>query len=178
MGLLTEFRDFAVKGNALLARHPEPPNEPATLGSLRVELNLMAGRTAEAHALAERLPDATPLERFHRAASVDVVAGWTGGGDATDARATALAEIVPSQGDDRLRAEVALAIARVRHLAVVRPPVADPLAPLLQARERLGARADGMVRRILWPRLYRVFVLTSILFAVAGAATGISPAPF
>ena len=157
-----------------LARHPEVAGEPPMIGSLRVELNLLAGRATEARALVERLAEATPVERFNKAASADVVAWWTGQGDATSAMADVLPEIVPSGGDDRWRADVALAIARVRHLAVANPPVADPLGPLLEVRDRLGARADGMVRRILWPRLYRVFVLTSILFAAAGMATGIS----
>ena len=160
-----------------LARHPESPADGAALGSLRVELNLLAGRAAEAQALAERLPEATPLERFHKAASADVVAWWTTRGDALEAMTRAEAEVEPPDGDDRLRAEVALAVARVRHLAVADPPVPDPLAPLLEVRDRLGSRADGLVRRILWPRLYRVFVLASIVFAVAGAATGISASP-
>lgn len=161
-----------------LARHPEVAGEPPMVGSLRVELSLLAGRATEARALVERLPEATPLERFNKAASADVVAWWTGQGDATATMAEVLPEILPSGGDDRWRADVALAIARVRHLAVANPPVGDPLGPLLEVRDRLGARADGMVRRILWPRLYRVFVLTSILFAVAGIATGISAPPW
>lgn len=160
-----------------LARHPESPGEGAAIGSLRVELNLLAGRAAEARALAERLPDGTPLERFHKTASADVVAWWTSQGDALEAMTRAEAEVEPPDSDDRLRAEVALAVARVRHLAVADRPVLDPLAPLLAARDRLGSRADGLVRRILWPRLYRVFVVVSIVFAVAGAATGTSAPP-
>jgi hypothetical protein len=160
-----------------LARHRDSSAENATLGSLRVELNLLAGRATEARALVERLPEATPLERFDKAASADIVAWWTSKGDALEVMSETIGEIEPSDGDVRLRAEVALAVARVRHLAVARPPVADPLLPLLQVRERLGARADGVVRRILWPRLYRVFVLAAIVFAVAGMATGVSGPP-
>jgi hypothetical protein len=157
-----------------LARHPATPREAPTIASLRVELSLLAGRAAEARTLVEQLPDATPIERFNKAASADVVAWWTGEGDATPELAEALAEIEPANGDDRLRSEVALAVARVRHLLVASPPAAEPLGPLLDVRDRLATRADGIVRRILWPRLYRVFVLTAILFAVAGAATGLS----
>ncbi|HJW21595.1 MAG TPA: hypothetical protein VJ506_04110, partial [Candidatus Limnocylindrales bacterium] len=160
-----------------LVSHPESPGEGAAVGSLRVELSLLAGRAADAQTLVERLPEATPLERFHKAASADVVAWWTSRGDALEAMARAEDGIEPPEGDDRLRAEVALAVARVRHLAVADPPVANPLTPLLEVRDRLGSRADGLVRRILWPRLYRVFVLASIVFAVAGAATGLSAPP-
>lgn len=157
-----------------LVRHPESPDEAAMLGSLRVDLELLAGRADDARAAAGRLPGGTPLERFHKAAAADVVAWWAGSGDGLEAMAAALDDLAPSPDDDRLRAEVALAIARVRHLAVAIPPVPDPLAPLLDVRERLGARADGVVRRILWPRLYRVFVLASIALAIIGLVTGIS----
>ncbi|HYL39844.1 MAG TPA: hypothetical protein VET90_00910, partial [Candidatus Binatus sp.] len=149
-----------------LARQPETPDEPATIRGLRVELNLLAGRVAEARAVLERMSEASPVERFNKAAAADLVAWWTRRGDATEAMAEAADEIEPRGGDEALRAEVALAIARVRHLAVAVPPAVEPLAPLLEVRDRLGARADGIVRRILWPRLYRVFVLTALLLAV------------
>ena len=157
-----------------LARHPEAPSEPPLVRSVRIELSLLAGRVQDARALVERLPEASAIDRFDKAAAADVVAWWTSRGDALEAMADAAAEILPPDGDDRLRAEVALAVARVRHLAVARPPSADLLAPLLEVRDRLGARAEGITRRILWPRLYRVFVLAAILFAIVGAATGVS----
>ncbi|HYL39684.1 MAG TPA: hypothetical protein VET90_00085, partial [Candidatus Binatus sp.] len=157
-----------------LARHPESPGETAAFRGLRVELDLLAGRVADARVALEGMPETTSLERFHKAAAADLVAWWTRQGDALPAMAEAAGEVEPPDGDDAVRAAVALAIARVRHLAVAVPPVAEPLEPLLEACDRLGPRADGLVRRILWPRLYRVFVLTALLLAVAGAATGLS----
>jgi hypothetical protein len=156
-----------------LARHPATAGEPVIVQALRVELSLLAGRVREARPLVESLPDGTPDERFTRLALADLVAWWTAEGDRLEDMATALTEIVPPDGEERLRAEVTLAIARARHLAVVDPPVDDPLVPLLAVRERLGARADGIVRRIFWPRLYRVFLVGTALFALVTLAFGL-----
>lgn len=159
-----------------LARHPPTEGEPQLMQAVRVELSLLAGRTADAEAAVARLPDSTPEERFYRASMRDLVAWWTARGDDLAGMAEALAAIVPPDGEEHLRAEVTLAVAQVRHRAVAQEPVEDLLEPLLGARDRLGARAEGIVRRVFWPRLFRVFLVAEVVIAILGVATSL-PAP-
>src|SRR6185503_13321650 len=86
---------------------------------------------------------------------------WRRGGDGdTSAVRSAALDVVPPDGDERLRVEVMVAIGRVRE-AIARGE-ADPGRPLRDVRDRLGAKADGVIwsalRRRVWPRLLRTAV--------------------
>jgi hypothetical protein len=87
----------------------------------------------------------------------------------------AAALVLPENGDVRLRAEVAVAVARVRRLmADGRRTPGDAAEPLLEVRRRLGARADGQLGRALRPRVLPTFVITSLAFvalSLVGAGT-------
>jgi hypothetical protein len=78
--------------------------------------------------------------------------------------------ILPRDSDDRLRAEVTVAVARVRRRMA--DGTGDAVEPLLQARERLGPRADGQVGRALRPRLIPVLLVSSVLFGLVSVALG------
>jgi len=148
-----------------LARHPEPAAEDAEPATYRVEVLLLAGRFGEARRVAEAMPAKDPVEAFMRASSIDVV-DWRSGGDGDLSMLERLAEeIVPSNGDDRLRAEVSIATARVRRrMADGRTEPGDAADPLVEVRERLGSRAEGQVGRALRPRLIPViFVATLVI---------------
>ena len=141
------------------------PDIPAT-AMIRTEVLLMAKRTDEARAAVERLPVATPYERFERAALSDIVDWMAGGeGDLASLEA-AVRELGPLDSDPRLRGEVSLAAARTRRLASEGLPSDATLEPLLAAREQLGRRANGQVGRALRKRLIPAFLLFGLLFGV------------
>jgi hypothetical protein len=145
-----------------LARHPETPDNRW----IRVEVLTLAGRFDEARAVAERLPDATPLERWARAEAIESVDWHAGGeGDVASLEAAA-ADILPADGDDRLRAEVSIASAKVRRLmADGRSTPGDALQPLLAVRPRLGKRADGQVGRALRRRLFTAITVVGLVLS-------------
>lgn len=162
-----------------LTGHPAAPDEPALMRSLRVQVLLLAGRVADAQAIADLERGGTPAERFSDAADRELLRWWTGGPTDVTAMRAAAEAILPPDGDDRARADVTIALAETRGLAVADPPLAgDPLAPLLVARDRLGVRADGVLRRLLWRRMFAVFLVLSMaigvlgLFGVLGGAIG------
>jgi hypothetical protein len=158
-------RDDAVRW---LAERPERVDRLDD-AALRVEVLLLAEQLEEAARLVERM-DAradTPWEQFEVAALRDLV-GWRAGGDgdlmAMDAAAEA---ILPRDSDDRLRAEVTVAVARVRRrMADGRTTAGDAVEPLLDVRKRLGDRAKGQVGRALRPRLIPLLLLLSVLFGL------------
>jgi hypothetical protein len=143
--------------------------------ALRVEILLLAERLEEARALVARMEAraASPWERFEVAALQDLV-GWRAGGDGDLPAMQAAAEaILPPDSDERLRAEVTIAVARVRRrMADGRATPGDAVEPLLEVRELLGARADGQVGRALRPRLLPLLLVLSVIFAVGAAAVG------
>lgn len=158
-----------------LVAHPRDKRPSTADTPIRIEIELLAGRRDEARALVDELPNATPWERFEQAALRDLV-DWRSGGDGDLESMESLAdEIQPADGDDRLRAEVTIAVARVRRLmADGRAAAGDAAAPLIKVRERLGSRADGQVgramRRRLMPQLFIVGgVLTVAFEALAGS---------
>ena len=110
---------------------------------LRVEMLAALGRIDEAHAIAERLPDHTPVARVERAALLGYTSWLAGGGAQVEELRAAVAEVEPRDGDDRLRAEVSLAMAEVRALIADGDP--DPAAPLRAVRDRIGTRADRVM---------------------------------
>ena len=133
---------------------------------LRVEILCLAKRFDEAQALAERMPDATPEERLERAVAIDF-AGWFAGGDGNIAALEAsAAELLPEDGGARLRAEIAIALAKVRRRMAAGD---DPIVagePLREVRRRLGQRADGQVGRAFRGRLIRALVILGGAFAI------------
>ncbi len=130
---------------------------------IRVEVLAVAGKLDAARQVAERIPDDTAIGRAERAnylAYLDWLAG--GSGDPWELRGV-VAAIEPADGDDRFRAEVALALAEVRRLVAAGD--ADPAAPLREVRERIGRRAD----RILFAaarRLASSFIEVATAFVV------------
>ena len=136
------------------------------LRGLRVEVLVLAKRFDEARALAEQMPESTTQERMDRAVAIDF-AGWFAGGDGDVAAIeAAAAELLPRDGDARLRAEIAIALAKVRRRMAAGD---DPIIagePLREVRGRLGQRADGQVGRALRGRLVRAQVILGVAFAV------------
>lgn len=156
-----------------LANHPAMPDETALVRSLRVQVLLLAGRVADAEAIVDVERGGTPLERFSDAADRQLVRWWTGRPTHVDALRTAAEAILPADGDDRARAEVTIALAETRGLAVEdQPRDGDALAPLVAARDRLGARADGVLRRDLWRRMFVAFLVLSLALGAIGMVGG------
>jgi len=145
-----------------LRRFPERPE----LRWVRVEVLTMLKRHDEARAVAERMSATTPMERFERAAALDF-ADWFGGGDGDlPGIEAATAEILPPDGDERLRAEVAIAMAKVRrNMAAGQDPIRAG-APLRDVRKRLGHRADGQVGRAMRGRIIRPLLIVGALLAL------------
>lgn len=143
-----------------LASHPDMQDR---LG-IRAELLLLAGRPDEARAAAEGLPTSTPWERWVRTEALESIE-WRSGGDGNLERLrAAAAELQPLDGDDHLRAAVAIAAAEVRRrMADGRSTPGDAAEPLIEVRESLGTRADGQVGRALRGRLFPAFLVASIV---------------
>jgi len=156
-----------------LARHPDTPETRW----IRTEVLQLAGRFDEARLVAQAMPDATPAERWTKAEAVNAVDWRAGGeGDLTALRAAA-AELEPADGDERLRAEVAIAAAEVRRrMADGRATPGDALDPLIEVRQRLGHRADGQLGRALRRRMYVTSVVVGLVFGallyILGPAAG------
>jgi len=141
---------------------PERPE----LRWIRVEMLAYVKRFDDALAVAERMGSGTPSERFDRAAALDF-ADWYGGGKGDLPGIEAAAEeLLPADGDERLRAEVVIAIANVRrNMAAGEDPIRAG-APLREVRKRLGHRADGQVGRALRVRIIRPLLLLGGVLAV------------
>lgn len=136
---------------------------------VRAEVLILAGRPAEALAIVDRMPADTPAERFELASTREFVE-WANGGSAdTTGIEAALAALGPEGSEARLRGEVSIAAARVRHaMSAGQPAEGDVLEPLVEVRRRLGARADGQVGRVMRKRLIPAYLLFSALFGIAG----------
>jgi hypothetical protein len=145
-----------------LARHPEVDANRW----LRVEVLTLAGRYDEARAAVERMASGTPDERWTRAEALESV-DWHAGGDGDLAGLeAAAADLLPADGDDRMRAEVSIATARVRRLmADGRSTPGDALEPLIAIRPRLGTRADGQVGRALRRRLFVTITVVGLVLS-------------
>ncbi len=140
---------------------------------LRADILAVAGQLDAAREMAQRIPDDTPVGRAERAnycAYVDWLADRPD--DLADQRAAVVA-IEPAEGDDRLQAEVALAMAEVRLLISAGDD--DPTRPLREVRDRIGARADGAhfaaARRILPGFLKLAFVFITVITLLDRAFT-------
>lgn len=156
-----------------LEAHPEGNITNLDELPIRVEILLLAGRFDAARAAIERLPALTPWDRFERAALADLV-DWRTGGEGDVPAMEAAAEMVhPRDGDDRLRAEVTIAVAKVRRrMADGRAEAGDAAQPLLDVRRQLGRRADGQVGRALRRRLIPVLLLVSVGFGFISVLLG------
>lgn len=155
---------------AWVAAHPETKITNLDELPIRIEILLLAGRPEQARGAIERLPVITAWDRFERAALADLV-DWRSGGDGDLAAMEAAAdELQPPDSDDRLRADVMVAVAKVRRrmaegrAADGRAVPGDAVEPLLQVRPRLGRRADGQVGRALRRRLLPVLLVVSLGF--------------
>jgi hypothetical protein len=150
---------------AWLAAHPQGAITNLDELPIRIEILLLAGRIDDARAAVQRLPTLTAWDRFERAALTDLV-DWRAGGQGDLAAMEAAAdEVHPRDGDERLRADVTIAVAKVRRrMADGRAAAGDAAQPLLDVRPRLGRRADGQVGRALRRRLIPVLLVVSIGF--------------
>ncbi len=148
------------------------PELPAEL-PIRIEILLLAERYDEARRLLDRLPSETASERFDVAALRDLV-DWRSGGDGDlEAMEAAAGDVGPADGDDRLRADVTIAVARVRRLmADGRATPGDAVQPFLDVREKLGRRADGQMGRALRPRIIPGLIVSGIVLGVASQMLG------
>lgn len=148
-----------------LAAHPEGAITNLDALPIRIEILLLAGRFEDARAAIERLPTITPWDRFEKASLVDLV-DWRAGRDGdVPAMERAAEEVLPIDGDERLRADVTIAVAKVRRrMADGRAAAGDAAQPLLDVRPRLGRRADGQVGRALRRRLIPVLLVVSVGF--------------
>ena len=145
-----------------LLAHKDQPE----LRWIRVEMLTFVKRFDEARAVAQRMSANDAAERFDRAAAMDFADWFAGGPGDLAGIESAAKELLPADGDPRLRAEVAIAIANVRRRMA---DGEDPIAagqPLRDVRPRLGRRADGQVGRALRGRLFRPLVVVSGLLAV------------
>jgi hypothetical protein len=138
------------------------------LGWIRSELFVMEQEFDKARAAADAMPVDTPYERVEREAAFASIDWYSGGhGDATALRAAA-AEILPADSDERFRAEVNVAAADVRQLLGLGD--VDPARPMRELRDRLGARADGILWTVLRRRLWSKFLMTALTIVVLIAA--------
>jgi hypothetical protein len=116
-----------------------PPT--AALRPVRFEILLMAGRHAEARAEAERLPDATPLDRYRRLEAVAMVDAEVGA--PLDVEALRAAAAAVSDPVDRAEASGSLAIVLARQAL----PEGDWRAPLVEARPLISGSTRGILLR-------------------------------
>jgi hypothetical protein len=137
--------------------------------ALRVEVLVLAGEIDDARSLVERMHarTATGWERFEVAALRDLV-DWRSGGEGDLPGMAAAAEAIqPIDSDDRLRADVTVAVARVRRrMADGRSTPGDAAEPLVEVRERLGDRAKGQVGRALRRRIVPLLFVLSVVFGL------------
>ena len=149
----------------------EVPDSPETRW-LRVEVLAWLGRLEEARLVADSMPGATPYARFERLHALDLI-DWLSGGDRDEAALlAAVDELHPADGEDRLRADVAMAI-RATRMRFAETGSRTALAPMLEARDRVGSRADGQLRRAIWRRRLPVSLLSAIVVVGASWLVGI-----
>jgi hypothetical protein len=162
---LDRYRDL-VGGPALPTRQDfrkwlkASPDRPE-LAWIRSELFALEGQYDEARMAAMSIPDDTPYGRVERESALAVVDWHSGGSGDTAALRAAAEAVLPVASDERLRADVALAAAEVRRLIGIRDP--DPVRPMRDARDRLGARADGILWSVVRRRLLSQLLLLAVL---------------
>jgi hypothetical protein len=135
------------------------PERPDT-DWLRVEVLCLLGRVDDARVVASRMPADTPYERFERTHAIDLVEWLAGGPGDPDAVRAAAEAVGDPEADERLRADVAVALREAARIGADHGPDAA-LQPLLDVRDRLGHRADGQLRRALWRRTLPISLVTA-----------------
>jgi len=152
-----------------LLAHADPRQE-RDLDWMRVEMLTFVKRFDEARAAAEGMPDGDAKERADRAVARDFADWFAGGeGDLAGIEAAA-AEVLPPDGDPRMRIEVAIALARVRRLMAAGKDPLEAGEPLRDMRARLGRRADGQAGRALRGRMFRALLVCNAVFALLSLA--------
>jgi hypothetical protein len=111
------------------------------------------------------MPASTPAERVDRAVSLDLADRFGGGAGDIPAIEAAAAALEPGDEDGRLRAEVAIAVSRVRRRVAEGVDPVEAGAPLREVRERLGRRADGQLGRAMRGRLQRALLVVGAVLA-------------
>ena len=167
-GSRNAIRGFPISTEAIgpwIASHPETDaNREA-----HVELHLMRGDWDAARATIERLPDASPRDRFTRELQ-EAMLRYQISGDADDGAARSAADAIPP-GLDAVEARVALATLEARR----RLPDGDWREPLVEARGLIpegdsvillrdhGAVLFRMLLRAGWPILALLLIMTLVI---------------
>jgi hypothetical protein len=128
---------------------------------MRTDILAAIGELERAHDMAGRIPDDTPYGRVERTAGLSYVDWLSGGPGNTGGVRDAAHAILPIDSDERLRAEVVLAAGMVRDRVTAGDP--DPGAPLREARDRLGRRADGVLLAVA-RRVARAYLVVAGAF--------------
>ncbi len=143
-----------VEAQRWLAMTPERPEDRW----FRWELLLLVDQPAEAAAVADRIGEATPYDRFERAYALDRIAWGQGGPSDLERLRRAAAEAGPPGTDDRRHAEVAVAVFEAQQLASAG---VSPLPPLVAVRDQVPADV-GIGRRYVAG--LRLVALTAAVF--------------
>jgi len=148
-----------------IASHPEADANR----EVHVELQLMRGDWEAARAAIERLPHASPRDRFTRE-MLDAMLRYQMSGDADDRAARSAADAIPP-GIDAVEARLALATLEARR----RLPGGDWREPLVAARRLIpesdttillrdhGAVTFSVLLRVGWPILALLLLMTLLI---------------
>ena len=141
-----------------LEANPIRGDAPPLQRLARIEPLLMVGDVDGARKIAAGLPTSNPWDRFetlYQRAFVDFTAGVR-----IDPRPIAAAAAALTDEEERLRADALIAVGRARiDLAAGR----DWVAPLEEARGRIGQYADGVLRLEIWPTLFRLEIVVAVV---------------
>ncbi len=141
-----------------LEANPIRGDAPPLQRLARIEPLLMVGDVDGARKIAAGLPATSPWDRFetlYQRAFVDFTAGVR-----IDPRPIAAAAAALTDEEERLRADALIAVGRARiELAAGR----DWVAPLEEARGRIGQYADGVLRLEIWPTLFRLEIVVAVV---------------
>ncbi len=144
-----------------LERHPDDPD----LLWARAEVLVVANRLDEALVAAEGIPASDAMAAVEREATLGFVR-WMRGEPVDLGALVAVTVALPPATDDRLRAEVMIAVAKVRErMTDGRAEPGDAAEPLIAVRDLLGDRAKGQARLALRGRILRVLLLLGAGFA-------------
>jgi hypothetical protein len=133
---------------------------------VRVEYHVMMGDLATARDLVEKITPLTPRDRVEQAADLDWIDWIAGGSGDLDLIRSALEQVPRDDSDERIGAELALAMAEVR--SRLSGNVADPARPLRTLRDRLGHRADGLLFKQAFRQLPTYLSMVGVV-AIVGA---------
>jgi hypothetical protein len=130
----------------------------------RIEPLVFLGRHDEAEALAERLPEDTPWQRFERRVLIDWIEFVRTGRSDIGTLQRLAGEI--SDPEERLHAEAMVAVAEARRLLAF-GGATDWLRPLAEFRRRLGVRANRILLRDYFPGRLRMYLIVGLVIALA-----------